>query len=69
MKARYVTLIYYGNSYKNTGSAERTTYSNSCDCAIAIAKLLIEDYKVRNPPKGRYIQVWDIKTDKIVWEP
>jgi hypothetical protein len=69
MKARFVTLIYYGDSYKNTGSVQHTTYMSSCDHAIRYAKLLMEHHKVLNPPKGRYIQVWDIKNNNIVWEP
>lgn len=60
MKARFVVLVYAGSSYKSPGRVERTNYSNNSEGAIVSAKCIAGHY-------GRYVEVWDIKLDKIVW--
>lgn len=62
MKARYIILIYYGSDYKKPGSVERTSFEQKCNIACSVGKRLSEHF-------NKYVEVWDIVRDKIVWLP
>jgi hypothetical protein len=63
MKARFVILVYSHRDYLNPRRVIRTGYDNSCDCAIVRAKGIYNNFK------NNYVEVWDVKTDKLVWMP